>query len=142
MRWVLRLVEAKGEGQSQSTDVMEIVRPDDLGNIADLGLTLAEAKVLQARVQQEVVAAQARGHAAQRPNCRSAPKAVIRQRTDEQQISTHVGRLAKAVRLPKADIKDGHIGLGSHGWKGQRHRTSICRIWRHLLALPRHLRVC
>jgi len=48
MRWVLRLVEAKGEGQSQSTDVMETVRPDDLGNIADLGLTLAEAKVLQA----------------------------------------------------------------------------------------------
>jgi len=45
MRWVLRLVEAKGEGQSQGTDVMEIVRPDDLGNIADLGLTLAEAKV-------------------------------------------------------------------------------------------------
>ena len=57
MRWVLRLVEAKGEGQSQGTDIMEIVRPDDLGNIADLGLTLAEAKVLQARVQQEVVAA-------------------------------------------------------------------------------------
>ena len=66
MRWVLRLVEAKGEGQSQGTDVMEIVRPDDLGNIADLGLTLAEAKALQARVQQEVVAAQARGHAVQR----------------------------------------------------------------------------
>ncbi len=91
MRWVLRLVEAKGDGQSQSTDVMEIVRPDDLGNTADLGLTLAEAKVLQARVQQECVADQARGHAAQRPNCRSAPEAVIRQRTDEQQISTLSG---------------------------------------------------
>ncbi len=46
MRWVLRLVETKGEGQSQSTDVIEIVRPDDLGNIADLGLTLAEVKEL------------------------------------------------------------------------------------------------
>jgi len=36
MRWVLRLVEAKGEWQSHGTDVMEIVRPDDLENIADV----------------------------------------------------------------------------------------------------------
>jgi hypothetical protein len=49
MRWVLRLVEAKGEWQSHGTDVMEIVRPDDLGNIADVGLTLAEAKALHVR---------------------------------------------------------------------------------------------
>ncbi|MGP0010787.1 MAG: hypothetical protein ACLPIG_19165 [Methylocella sp.] len=28
---------------------MEIIRPDDLEDIADLGLTLAEAKLLQAR---------------------------------------------------------------------------------------------
>lgn len=71
MRWVLRLVEAKGEDRSQGTDIIEIVRPDGLGNIANLGLTLAEVKELQARVQQEVAAAQARGHAVQqRPNCR------------------------------------------------------------------------
>ena len=38
-------------------DVMDIVRPDEVGDIADLGLTLAEAKLLQARVQQGVAAA-------------------------------------------------------------------------------------
>jgi hypothetical protein len=71
MRWILRLVEADGEGESGCLDVMDIVRPDELGDIADLGLTLAEAKLLQARVQQGVAAAQARGHAVRRPNCRS-----------------------------------------------------------------------
>ena len=53
MRWVLRLVETGAEGEARCTDIMEIIRPDDLGDIADLGLTLAEAKLLQARVQQE-----------------------------------------------------------------------------------------
>jgi len=52
MRWVLRLVETGPEGEVRWTDVMEIVRPDDLGDIADLGLTLSEGKLLQARVQQ------------------------------------------------------------------------------------------
>ena len=50
-------------------DVMEISRPSDLGDIADLGLTLAEAKQLLARVQQAVVAAQAHDHAVLRPDC-------------------------------------------------------------------------
>ena len=40
-------------------DVMEISRPDGASNIADLGLTLSEAKQLLARVQQAIVAAQA-----------------------------------------------------------------------------------
>ena len=34
---------------------MPISRPDDLGEIANLGLTLAEAKLLLAQVQQQVV---------------------------------------------------------------------------------------
>ena len=103
MRWVLRLVEAKGEGQSQGTDIMEIVRPDDLGNIADLGLTLAEAKVLQARVQQEVVAAQARGHAVQRPNCRSCGGTCRVKDYRDHQITTLFGRVT--LRLPRFRCK-------------------------------------
>ena len=63
MGWALRLVGTGIDGQSRSFDVMEISRPDDLGDIANLGLTLAEAKQLLARVQQEVVAAQADNHA-------------------------------------------------------------------------------
>jgi hypothetical protein len=46
MRWILRLVETDGEGESGCLDVMDIVRPDEVGDIADLGLTLAEAKLV------------------------------------------------------------------------------------------------
>src|ERR1700719_3583133 len=48
---------------------MEINRPDDLGDIADLGLTLAEGKLLLAGIQREIVAAQAGDHAVRRPDC-------------------------------------------------------------------------
>jgi hypothetical protein len=52
-------------------DVMEISRPDGASNIADLGLTLSEAKQLLARVQQAIVAAQEGDLAARRPECSS-----------------------------------------------------------------------
>jgi hypothetical protein len=71
MEWMLRLVGTGIDGQSRSFDVMEISRPDGLGDLADLGLTLSEAKQLVARVQQEVVAAQVDNHAMFRPDCRS-----------------------------------------------------------------------
>ena len=48
---------------------MAIERPDDLTDIADLGLTLSETKRLLATLQQEIVAAQMRDHAVRRPNC-------------------------------------------------------------------------
>jgi len=48
-----------------------ISRPDGLGDIADLGLTLAESKLLLAQVQQQLVAEQANTHATFRPDCRS-----------------------------------------------------------------------
>jgi hypothetical protein len=51
-------------------DVMEINKPDDLSDIADLGLSLTEAKLLLAGVRRDVVAAQARAHAVRRPKCR------------------------------------------------------------------------
>jgi hypothetical protein len=50
---------------------MAISRPDGLGDIANLGLTLAEAKLLLVQVQQEVVAAQAHRQAMFRPHCQS-----------------------------------------------------------------------
>ncbi len=63
MEWMLRLVGTGNDGQSRSFDVMPISRPDGLGDIANLGLTLAEAKLVLAQVQQQVVAAQAHQHA-------------------------------------------------------------------------------
>jgi hypothetical protein len=71
MGWVLRLVESGADGSSDSVDVLEIERPGDLGDLADLGLTHAEGKQLLTRVQQAVVAAQSRDHAARRPACRT-----------------------------------------------------------------------
>jgi hypothetical protein len=68
--WIVRLVKIGGEGEEQATDVIEINRPEDLGDIADLGLTLADAKLLLAGLQQEIVTAQARDHAVWRPACR------------------------------------------------------------------------
>ena len=68
--WILRLVKTGAEGDGQSTDVMEIIKPDDLGDIATLGLRLAEAKLLLAGVQREIVAAQTRAHVVRRPDCR------------------------------------------------------------------------
>ena len=59
MRWVLRLIETGMPSGVAGVDVMEISRPDGASNIADLGLTLSEAKQLLARVQQAIVAAQA-----------------------------------------------------------------------------------
>jgi hypothetical protein len=67
VEWILRLSAAGGEGHS--VDIMEISRPDDLGDIANLGLTLTEAKQLLARVQCEISTAQARQHAVRRPVC-------------------------------------------------------------------------
>ena len=49
MAWILRLVKAGAEGEGACTDIMEIHRPDDLRDIASLGLTLVEAKRLLAR---------------------------------------------------------------------------------------------
>jgi hypothetical protein len=48
---------------------MEITKPDDLGDIANLGLTLAEAKQLLAGIQREISSTQAKGHAIRRPVC-------------------------------------------------------------------------
>jgi hypothetical protein len=44
MEWVLRLVETGIDGQSRSSDVMALSRPDGIGDLANLGLTLVEAK--------------------------------------------------------------------------------------------------
>jgi hypothetical protein len=46
--WILRLVKIGVEGEGRTLDVMEINRPDDLGDIADLGMRLDETKRLLA----------------------------------------------------------------------------------------------
>jgi hypothetical protein len=52
VEWILKLAAAGDEGPR--VDIMEISKPDALGDIANLGLTLTEAKQLLARVQREI----------------------------------------------------------------------------------------
>ena len=62
--WIVRLVSLGADGAEHSIDVLRIAKPGDLTDLASLGLTLAEGKQLLAGLQQEIVAAQARVHAA------------------------------------------------------------------------------
>jgi hypothetical protein len=61
------LEKIDAQGERQATDVMAIERLGDHADIANLGLTLAETRRLLAVLQQEIVAAQVRDHAARRP---------------------------------------------------------------------------
>jgi hypothetical protein len=78
---------------------MQIVRPDDLTDIAKLGLTLTEAKLLLAAVQREVVAAQVRDHAVRRPDCRSCGGACQVKDYRQHRIATLFGQVT--VGLPR-----------------------------------------
>jgi hypothetical protein len=67
VEWIVKLTVAGGEGPC--VDITEISKPDDLDDIANLGLTITEAKRL-ARVQREISTAQGeatRGRAAGLP---------------------------------------------------------------------------
>jgi hypothetical protein len=44
MRWVFRLIATNDDNRCLSTDLVDICRPEGLGDIANLGLTLLEAK--------------------------------------------------------------------------------------------------
>ena len=93
MGWVLRLVETGVDGSSRSVDVMAIDRPGDLGDIAALGLTLAQGKQLVALVQQEIVTAQSRDHALRRPICCSCGAACQVKDYRPHQIATLFGQV-------------------------------------------------
>src|SRR4051794_17472485 len=96
---------------------MRIARPDDLTDLATLGLTPAEGKQLLAGVQQELVAAQARRHATRRP---AAPLLLCWMRRDRGRLGVAVaypldpgaGSAAGAARRPDA-LSDGRRGAGA-----------------------------
>jgi hypothetical protein len=97
--WILRLVKIGTEGEGQSQDVMKIERPDDLANIADLGLTLSETKRLLAALQQEIVAAQVGDHAVRRPTCSRCGGGCRVKDYQDHVVATLFGRVA--IRLPR-----------------------------------------
>jgi hypothetical protein len=67
--WIVRLVTLGADGETRCTDVMEISRSDGISDIANLGLTLAEAEQLLTGAQREIVTAQAEDHDARRRAC-------------------------------------------------------------------------
>lgn len=99
MGLVLQLVETGADARRRGIEVLEIDRPRDLSDIANLGLTLPEAKQLLARVQQAVVAVQARDHAALRPDCSRCGTRCQVKDWQSRQIATLFGTVA--VRLPR-----------------------------------------
>ena len=99
MAWTVRLVSLGTEGEEHSADVLQIARPDDLTDLASLGLTLAEGKRLLAGVQQEIVAAQACVHAVRRPECRRCGTAYRVKDYRQHAIATLFGQVM--VRLPR-----------------------------------------
>ena len=112
---------------------MEIDRPDDLRDIATLGLTLSEAKQLLAVLQREIVAAQARTHAALRPDCPCGRG--IRHVKDYRQraIATLFGQVM--VRLPRFRCSAcGSIEVGIEWPSHCRSTPELDRLQAHLSA--------
>ena len=99
MGWILRLVETGPDSTADGVDLIEIDRPTGLTEIANLGLTLPEAKQVLARMQQALVAAQAHDHAVQRPGCSSCNGICHIKDWRLHQIATLFGGVT--VRLPR-----------------------------------------
>jgi hypothetical protein len=96
--WIVRLVKLGADGETQCTDVMEISRSEGLSDIANLGLTLAEAKQLLAGAQQEIVTAQVDDHAARRPACPHCGGICRVKDYRQHAVATLFGRVTKAWR--------------------------------------------
>ena len=107
----LRPVETRAGSKAHCIDVLELSRSRDRRDIANLGLTLPEAKRLLARVQQAVVAVQAREYSALRPACSGCGVMCHVKDWQSRQIATLFG--AVAMRLP--------------GVRAQRGRTKLAR---------------
>jgi hypothetical protein len=136
MEWTLRLVGAGIDGQSRSSDVMAISRPDGLGDIAALGLTLAEAKRLLAQIQQEVVVAQAHHHALSRPECQSCGGRCHVKDWQPHRIATLFGEVR--VRLPRLVCAGCGCGETGVSWPSHcRSTPELSQLQARLSALMR-----
>jgi hypothetical protein len=129
--WMVRLVTIAAEGETQSVDVLTITRPDDLGEIANLGLILAAGTLLLAGLQQQIVTAQAGSHALRRPACRSCGAACHVKDYRDHAVATLSGQVT--LRLPCFRC----VGCGGreagHGWPSHGRSTpELDRLQAHL----------
>ena len=117
-------------GEEPLADVMKINRPDDLDDIANLGLTVADGKRVLAGLQQEIVAAQARSQSVRRSDCRNCSGVCHVKDYRNHAVATHLGQVT--VRLPRFRcVGCGAIEAGT-GW------PSHCRSTPELEQLHAH----
>jgi hypothetical protein len=132
--WIVRLVKTGADGEKQSVDVVTINRPDDLSDVANLGLTLAEGKLLLAGLQQEIVAVQAKGHAVRRPHCRSCGEICRVKDYRDHAVATLFGQVT--VRLPRFCCAGCGGNDAGHGWPSHcRSTPELDQLQAHLSAL-------
>jgi hypothetical protein len=134
MRWVLRLIASGDDARCRSTDLAEICRPDGLHDIADLGLTLLEAKQLLGSVQRALVAGQADSHGMLRPDCRSCGGRCHVKDWRAHRIATLFGEVT--VRLPRFLCAACHHTETGVGWPLRcRSTPELDQLQAHLSAL-------
>jgi len=130
----VRLVQIGADGEERFADVMTINRPDDLDDIANLGLTVPDGKQVLAGLQQEIVAAQARSHSVRRPECRSCRGVCHVKDYRNHAVATLFGQVT--VRLPRFRCAGcGSIETGI-GWPSYcRSTPELDRLQAHFSAL-------
>ena len=132
MAWILRLAAAGDEGPC--VDIIKISKPDDFGDIANLGLTLTEAKQLLARVQREISTAQAREHAVRRPICPCGDGVCRVKDYRDHAVATLFGQVR--LRLPRFHCAAcGRIETGINWPSHCRSTPELDRLRAHLSAL-------
>jgi hypothetical protein len=134
MRWVLRLIATGDDAGCRSTDLAEVCRPDGLHDIADLGLTLLEAKQLLGSVQRALVAGQSDNHGLLRPDCRSCGERCHVKDRRAHRIATLFGEVT--VRLPRFLCAACHHTEMGVGWPLRcRSTPELDQLQAHLSAL-------
>ena len=115
-------------------DIMKISKPNDLGDIANLGLALTEAKQLLARVQHEISTVQAREHAVRRPVCPCRDGVCRVKDYRDHAVATLFGQVA--LRLPRFRCAAfGRIETGINWPSHCRSTPELDRLRAHLSAL-------
>jgi hypothetical protein len=144
--WILRLVKTGAEGEDPGTDLMEIRRPNGLGDIADRGLTLSDAKVLLASVQREIATAQATDHGVRRRDCPRCDGVCRVKDYRDRAVATLFGQITmklprfrrriwngKAKNAPKSIVRIRAVMRHFRGEPGSRKSMAPSRkLWHHL----------
>jgi hypothetical protein len=121
--------------RKRRVDIVQITRPYGLGDIANLGLTMAEGKRVLAGLQREFVAGQARHHAlVYRPDCRKYGSACRVKDCRNHAVATPFGHVTLPLP-PFCCAKCGRIEAGN-GWPLHcRSTPELDQLQAHLSAL-------